>query len=87
MTKLWSLHAHQISKILKKREVSATEICNSLINHIEEINPKIYSIVVKTYEDAKQQAKVLDKKIKASKMPSYEDLKAFHEISKEMEEK
>ena len=64
MSKLWSLHAHQISKLLKKREVSATEICNNLINHIEEINPKINAIVVKTYEDAKQQAKVLDRKIK-----------------------
>ena len=64
MSKLWSLHAHQISKLLKKREVSATEICNNLINHIEEINPKINAIVVKTYEDARQQAKVLDRKIK-----------------------
>ena len=64
MSKLWSLHAHQISKLLEIREVSATEICNSLINHIEEINPKINAIVVKTYEDAKKQAKVLDKKIK-----------------------
>ena len=64
MTKLWSLHAHQISKLLKNKEVSAKEICNSLINHIEEINPKINAIVVKTYEDAKKQAKVLDKKIK-----------------------
>ena len=64
MTKLWSLHAHQISKLLKNKEVSATEICNSLINHIEEINPKINAIVVKTYEDAKKQAKALDRKIK-----------------------
>ena len=66
MSKLWSLHAHQISKLLKIREVSATEICDSLINHIEEINPKINAIVVKTYEDARQQAKVLDRKIKES---------------------
>ncbi len=64
MSKLWSLHAHQISKLLKIREVSATEICDSLINHIEEINPKINAIVVKTYKDARQQAKVLDRKIK-----------------------
>ena len=64
MSKLWSLHAHQISKLLKIREVSATEICDSLINHIEDINPKINAIVVKTYEDARQQAKVLDRKIK-----------------------
>ena len=57
MSKLWSLHAHQISKLLKKREVSATEICNNLINHIEEINPKINAIVVKTYEDANNKQK------------------------------
>jgi len=53
-----------MNNLLKIREVSATEICDSLINHIEEINPKINAIVVKTYEDAKQQAKVLDRKIK-----------------------
>ena len=41
----------------------------------------------RSYYDCIQRARVLDKKIKASKMPSYEDLKAFHEISKEMEEK
>ena len=41
----------------------------------------------RSYYDVIQRARVLDKKIKASKMPSYEDLKAFHEISKEMEEK
>ena len=51
MSKLWSLHAHQISKLFKKKEISATEICDNLINHIEEINPKINAIVVKTYED------------------------------------
>ena len=64
MTQLWSLHAHQISKLFRNKEISATNICNSLINHIEEINPKINAIVVKTYEDSKKQAKILDKKIK-----------------------
>ena len=64
MTELWSLHAHQISKLFRNKEISATDICNSLINHIEQINPKINAIVVKTYEDAKKQAKILDKKVK-----------------------
>ena len=64
MTELWSLHAHQISKLFRNKEISATDIYNSLINHIEEINPKINAIVIKTYEDAKKQAKILDKKIK-----------------------
>ena len=64
MTELWSLYAHQISKLFRNKEISATDICNSLIYHIEEINPKINAIVVKTYEDAKKQAKILDKKVK-----------------------
>ncbi len=64
MTELWSLHAHQISKLFRNKEISATDICNSLINHIEQINPKINAIVVKTYEDAEKQAKILDKKVK-----------------------
>ena len=40
-----------------------------------------------SYYDCIERARVLDKKIKASMQPSYEDLKAFHDISKEMEEK
>ena len=64
MKDLWKLNGHEITYLLNKKKVSATEICNNLIEHIEKINPKINAIVVKTYEDAKKQAKVLDKKIK-----------------------
>ena len=64
MKDLWKLNGHEITYLLNKKKVSATEICNILIEHIEKINPKINAIVVKTYEDAKKQAKVLDKKIK-----------------------
>ena len=64
MKDLWKLNGHEITNLLNKKKVSATEICNNLIEHIEKINPKINAIVVKTYEDAKKQAKVLDKKIK-----------------------
>ncbi len=64
MQDLWKLYGHEISDLLIKKEVSATEICNNLISHIEYINPKINAIVVETYEDAKKQAKALDRKIK-----------------------
>ncbi len=64
MKDFWKLNGYEISNLLNKKEVSATEICNNLITHIENTNPKINAIVVETYEDAKKQAKILDKKIK-----------------------
>ena len=64
MKDIWKLNGYEISNLLNKKEVSATEICNNLIDHIEKINPKINAIVVETFEDAKKQAKILDKKIK-----------------------
>ena len=64
MKDLLKINGYEISDLLKKKEVSAAEICNNLIEHIEKINPKINAIVVETFEDAKKQAKILDKKIK-----------------------
>ena len=56
MKDLWKLNGHEITYLLNKKKVSATEICNNLIEHIEKINPKINAIVVETFEDAKKQA-------------------------------
>ena len=64
MKDFWKINGYKISDLLKRKEVSATEICNNLIEHIEKINPKINAIVVETFENAKKQAKILDKKIK-----------------------
>ena len=64
MKDFWKLNGYEISDLLNKKEVSATEICNNLISHIEKTNPKINAIVVETYADARNQAKILDKKIK-----------------------
>ena len=64
MKDFWKINGYEISALLNKKEVSATEICNNLIEHIEKINPKINAIVVETFEDAKKQAKIIDKKIK-----------------------
>ena len=63
MKDLWKINGYEISDLLNKKEVSAAEICNNLIDHIEKINPKINAIVVETFEDAKKQAEILDKKI------------------------
>ncbi len=64
---LWKLNGYEITDLLNKKEVSATEICNDLIEHIEKINPKINAIVIETFDDAKKQAKFLDKKIQEGK--------------------
>ncbi len=64
MKDLWKINGYEISNLLKRKEVSATEIYNNLIEHIEKINPKINAIVVETFEDAKKQAEIIDKKIK-----------------------
>ena len=63
MKDLWKINGYEISDLLNKKEVSAAEICNNLIDHIEKINPKINAIVVETFEDAKKQAEILDIKI------------------------
>ena len=63
MKSLWKLNGYEITDLLNKKEVSATEICDNLIEHIEKINPKINAIVIETFDDAKKQAKFLDKKI------------------------
>ena len=53
MEDLWKLNGYEITDLLNKKEVSATEICYNLIDHIEKINPKINAIVIETFEDSK----------------------------------
>jgi amidase len=64
MEELWALTAAEISKLFKAKEVSAVEICNDTIEHIEKINPKINAIVVDTFVEARKTASTLDKKLK-----------------------
>jgi amidase len=63
MEELWKLDAFEISKLFKKKEVSAVEICQQTISHIQNTNPKINAIVVDTFEEARKTAQLLDKKI------------------------
>ena len=53
MRDLWRLTAFEISELFKKKEVSAVEICNETIKHIENTNPKINAIVIEKFKDAK----------------------------------
>ena len=67
MQQLWSLNANEISKLFKTKEVSAVEICNQMIQHIENINPKLNAIVANTFDHALKTANQLDKKLKDGK--------------------
>ena len=63
MKDLWTLNGFEISELFKKKEVSAVEICDATIKHIQRTNPKINAIVVDTFDEAKKTAKSLDKKL------------------------
>ena len=63
MKDLWKLNGFEISELFKKKEVSALEICEETIKHIERTNPKINAIVVDTFDEAKKTAKSMDKKL------------------------
>ena len=63
MKDLWALTGFEISELFKKKEISAVEICNETIKHIENTNPKINAIVIDTFNEAKNTALSLDKKL------------------------
>ena len=63
MNDIWKLPAFKITELFKKKEVSAVEICNETIKHIENTNPKINAIVINTFNEAKNTALSLDKKL------------------------
>ena len=65
MKELWKLDAFAISKLFKKREVSAVEICEQTITHIQNTNPKINAIVIDTFEEAKKNSLSTRSKIKS----------------------
>ncbi|MDC1209342.1 amidase [Pseudomonadota bacterium] len=64
MKEVWSLEANTISKLFKKKEISAVEIYNETIQHIQNVNPKINAVVADTFEYAKETAKNLDEKLR-----------------------
>ena len=63
MRDIWKLTGFEISELFKKKEIAAVEICNELIKHIENTNPKINAIVIDTFTEAKNTALSLDKKL------------------------
>jgi len=65
--KLNELTAHEISRLIKKEEVSSLEVTKSVFEKIEKVEKKIGSFITLMKEEALKQAKLVDKKIKKKK--------------------
>lgn len=62
---LYKLTAHRLSDMLKKKEVTSTEITKSVIERIDSVEDKVESYITKTYENALATAAKVDAKIAA----------------------
>ncbi|MDB5284728.1 MAG: amidase, partial [Bacteroidota bacterium] len=49
-----------LAELIKKKEVTATELLDIAIKRAEEVNPKLNSVVTKFYDRAKEQLKQVD---------------------------
>ena len=76
-----------ISELLKKKD-KPKEKPPAIKKKLEQVQKnKIFPVQKNTkVMSAIAEAKILDKKIKSSKAPSYEDLKQFHKLSTDIEE-
>ncbi len=62
--KLNELTAHQLHKMLKNKEISATELCKSVFSRIEQVEPDIKAYVTLSEEAALKKASQIDIKIR-----------------------
>ena len=60
---LYKLSAHQLHKMLKAGEVSATEICRDVFSRIKEVEEKVQAYITLTEHIALRKAKEVDEKI------------------------
>lgn len=60
---LYKLTAHELSDMLKNKEVSSTEITKSVISRIDAVEDKVKSYITLTPETALETAKAVDEKI------------------------
>jgi len=65
MTELWRLSAAEIATRVKNRDVSASEIIESSLQRLQDVNPKINAVVQEMPDQALAAARALDDKIAA----------------------
>ncbi|HKS91565.1 MAG TPA: amidase, partial [Tepidiformaceae bacterium] len=62
MSELWRLTAHEAHEHLREREFTATELTESVLERIEEVEPRIHAYITVTADLALEQAKEADAK-------------------------
>lgn len=67
--KLWELPAHELARLIAKRELSAVEVVREHIARIEEMNPKLNAVVCKRYEAAVKEATEADRRLAQGEAP------------------
>jgi amidase len=55
--------ARRLARMIRKREVSATEVMKAFLGQIERVNPKVNAIVTLVPEQALKQARALDRRL------------------------
>lgn len=63
MSELWSLKAGEVAARVRKREVSALEVCDAVLTRIDAVNHDINAIVHRTDDEARAAAKAVDEAI------------------------
>ncbi|MBN2517182.1 MAG: amidase [Deltaproteobacteria bacterium] len=61
------LQAHELVSLIRGKKISATEVMEAHLSHIEKINPKVNAIVTLLPEIAMQQAKIADEMVAQDK--------------------
>ena len=69
MSELWKLPGYEIAELVKSRQISAVEVTKAHLERLGKVNPKLNAVVQEMPEEAIEDAKEIDKKIKAGKDP------------------
>jgi len=65
MSELWRLTAHEAHELLRRREISAVELTQSVLRRIEEVEERIHAYITLTPELALEQAREADERFAA----------------------
>jgi fatty acid amide hydrolase len=73
--RLWELPAHELSRLIAKREISAVEAVREHIARIEQVNVELNAVVCKRYDAALKEATEADSRLARGEVP-----KALHGV-------
>ena len=64
MSELWKKSAVELAELVRKRQVTAVEVTESVLDRLNTVNPKLNAVVQELPEEALSEAKKVDEKIK-----------------------